>query len=231
MVARAAPAVSKLTCAALMAAADGRKDVTTITSSPGSARVRAEPGETIGQAARQRRCVPAVRIEVRVQDVDVQVQPVTGQLGAVHDGRNPVRRSLDACSRFGRRDEQRECRADLGEILVILAAPDVDDIARVEARTATVPGYRGPVPADRGGEVFTRQARAHLGVAGVAEIGVGVDVDQPEAAPGPQRLPGTQQAAVTAQDQRRVTGVQKIADPGAEPVAEIKKRLLIAEPA
>jgi hypothetical protein len=117
-------------------------------------------------------------------------------------------------------------------VVVIVAAADVDGVIRAEVRARAVDvGDRGPVQADRGGEILPGEAEALGAVAGMPEVGMAVEVDQPVPAARGEREPGRdEQAAVTPEHQRRTARVELPADPGGQPPGVVDQGLLVAGP-
>jgi hypothetical protein len=132
---------------------------------------------------------------------------------------------------ISRSDRVGENGATFLQMLVVVAAPEVDGVvgSEVRAQAVNVADLREMEP-DGGRQVLSRQASESRGVAGVAEIGVAVDVHQAEPAPTAQPECGTQQdAAVAAQDQHALGGVKALTDSPAKTARVVDQRGLVPD--
>jgi hypothetical protein len=166
--------------------------------SPG--RAGGKPGEQVdklvGSEAARVRAVDRGH-DRGIEDVDVEVQPVAVELGPielVEDELGRIHATLPDDRRRG--DRQGDCLADLGEVLVVVAAPGVDHVGRVKVRADAVNvGDRRPVAPDGRSEILPGQRPTNRAVAGMAEVGVPVQVSEAEAARGAQRESGSDEQA------------------------------------
>jgi len=130
-----------------------------------------------------------------------------------------------------RRPDQAEQPTHLVEGFVIVAAAHVDDVGRVEVARAAEQRYVRPVQPDRRREILAREAGALRRVAWMTKVGVPVDVDQAVTARAPQReAHSEQQAAITAQHERPLAGLDQRTESVGEPSRVVEDGVLVAQP-
>ncbi|GAB3254445.1 hypothetical protein GCM10027562_15790 [Arthrobacter pigmenti] len=116
-------------------------------------------------------------------------------------------------------------------MFVVIAATHMGNGGRIEIRRKAFDICHGrPMKPDGGGQIFSCQAQAVRIVAWMPEIGMSVQVDQPEGSLPAQRYTGThQEAAVAAEHQRSVTGFEQEAQPVGQPDAVVDDPILVPE--
>lgn len=170
---------------------------------------------------------------LRVQDVNIEVQPVPVEVRCVDDVTHLLHGRLNPAGPYLAGGEHRsEGLLRLEQVLVAIPATDVDHVGLSEVGAVPVQiGDRRPMPADGGGEVLTGEAAADVTVAGVAEVGVPVQVHQSVPAPAGQHQSGAdQQAAVPAKHERSPPDVEEPVEPDRQPTRMINQRVLVAQP-